>query len=178
MPTRFDAFSRTLHWLMAGLIFFVFAVGLIQEWMPRNDTRPVVIALHLFGGTALIGLVALRIFWAFLRKAPAEVAMPRWMALSSKAAHLLLYGFMLAVPLIGVWLYGVRGRSYSLFGVPMPMLFEKNDSIRRMVGEVHEVTAYLMMTLVILHIGAALYHHIILKDGLLFRMSGRTPSQR
>lgn len=175
MPTRFDALSRTLHWLMAALILFVFAAGLLQEAMPRDGARPVVIALHLFGGTALIGLIALRILWAFLRKAPAEVAMPGWMALSTRATHLLLYGFMLAVPLIGVWLYGVRGRSYSLFGVPMPMLFEKNDTMRRMVGEVHEVTAYLMMALVILHIGAALYHHIVLKDGLLFRMSGRTP---
>jgi cytochrome b561 len=178
MPIRYDALSRALHWLMAALIIFVFAAGIIQEEMPRNAVRPTVIALHLFGGAALIALVALRLPWALLRKAPAVIAMPRWMALSAKATHLLLYAFMLAVPLIGVWLYGVRGRSYSLFGVPMPMLFEKNDAIRRTVGEVHEVTAYLLMALVIVHIGAALYHQIILKDGLLFRMSGRTAPTR
>lgn len=37
-------------------------------------------------------------------------------------------------------------------------------------GEGHEILGFVMLGLVLLHVGAALRHHFILKDGVLRRM--------
>lgn len=172
MSRHYDSASRLLHWLSAVLIVSVFAAALIQEEMPRGDARTLVLALHIFVGSGFLVLVILRGGWALLRPKPVEIPMPGWMSASSRIVHASLYALMLAVPLAGIWLYGVRGRPSALLNVTMPSLFQKNDAMRGIAGEIHELLAYALIAFALLHIGAALYHHFILKDGILERMRG------
>lgn len=173
MPIRYDALSRALHWLMALLIVALFAGAIIRDEMPRGDARNLMLVLHIFGGVLFLGLAVLRGSWLLARARVQDFVMARWMALSSRAVHGLLYVLMLMVPLAGLWLYGVRGRPSTFFGVTMPSLFESNDGVRKLASETHELLAYALVGLAVIHAAAALYHHFVLKDGLLARMFPR-----
>lgn len=100
-PAAFHPFARLLHWLMAVLILAMLFIGvsMVADLSPRH---PVLIGLHKATGLALLVLVVLRIG---VRLAVAHPPLPqdlpmlqRWAA---GASHLLLYGLMLAMPLLG-----------------------------------------------------------------------------
>ena len=97
--------------------------------------------------------------------------MPRWQRVMAHATHAVLYGFILAMPLSG-WLFN------SLHGYPLqwfklfnlPALAAKNDDLSQLAGEVHEWLFYLLLLVLVGHVGAALRHHFFEQDNVLRRM--------
>lgn len=171
-PTRYDVPSRVLHWLMAALIIAAFAAAFIQEEMPRGEARALVLSLHIFGGGLILALALGRLGWAGLRAAPPSAEGSGLLAAAARWTHRALYALMLAAPLAGWWLYSVRGRPSALFGVTFPMVAEKSDAWRGMASEMHEALAWALVGLAAVHALAALYHHFVLRDGLMSRMGG------
>jgi len=86
--------------------------------------------------------------------------------------HGLLYVGMIAIPMAG-WLgSSAAGFSVSPFGLfTLPDLVGKDKALSKEMFELHEVFAFIVMGLVVFHIGAALYHQFVQKDNLLARMS-------
>ena len=76
-----------------------------------------------------------------------------------------------AVPLIG-WAYSsAKGFPIVWFGVlPLPDLVGKNEELAQVLREVHELSAFALVGLALLHIAAALKHQFIDRDNLLARM--------
>lgn len=155
-PAKYSKPQIVLHWGMALLFFvsFVSHEGMKDAWRALVRTgepaMSVGAAVHVWVGVLLLGLVAVRIVTRLLKGAPEAVETGnKLLDLSAKIAHLALYGVMILVPLSGAlaWFGGVRDAS-----------------------EVHEVMFTAGLTLVGLHIVAALYHQFILKDGLMQRM--------
>ena len=67
----------------------------------------------------------------------------------------------------------VLGRELSgdpLRLVPVPRTGRENHDLHETLEEVHEVLFFLMVAVAVVHIFAALYHHFLLKDGVLRRM--------
>lgn len=63
---------------------------------------------------------------------------------------------------------GIPTRIFKLF--TLPTIFGPNDALHELSEEMHEVMAWALVALLVLHIGAALKHHFILKDDILRRM--------
>jgi cytochrome b561 len=174
---RWGTLARFLHWLIAFLILGLFVVGLIMEDLP-GDSRKLVYALHKSFGLFVLALVLLRILWRLTNRAPAEIeSIPLHMKLAAKAGHLGLYALMIAVPLSGWIMHSLSGYTTNWFGqagLPLlPTLTEKtaNRELVHDMGEIHELAAYAIIALVVVHAGAALYHHFIRKDATLARMT-------
>src|SRR3546814_511419 len=78
-----------------------------------------------------------------------------------------------SLPLSG-WTFSSAGQNslnwFGLFDIPKFGL-TKEDAITGIAHETHELLAYLMLGLVLLHIFAALRHQFILKDNMLRRMT-------
>jgi cytochrome b561 len=165
---RYDTLSIALHWIMAALIVALFASGLVAEGFPR-EARRMIHAVHGFAGMALVVLVALRVAWRLAKPVP-HGPMPGWMSLASRLAHLGLYALMLAVPLSGWWMISVQGRTLTLFGVTIPHIVARAPELRGFAEGVHEATAYALIAVAVLHAMAAIYHHVVLRDGVLRRM--------
>lgn len=175
-PTRYSTPSILLHWLMAVLIVAGFSIGLTLDDMPLSPAKFKWIAWHKWIGITVLGLLTLRVLFRLLGRAP---ALPQSMSPSAQAAaklgHLALYALMLAVPLSG-WLMS------SALGFPvvylklvqLPDLVNKNKELGDTLKSVHSVLDWTLATVVIGHIGAALKHQLIDRDGLLARMSLRT----
>ena len=173
MKTRYDNVHITLHWVIALLIVFNFALGLYMADLPLSPHKLQRISWHKWAGVTIFLLVALRLFWRATHEVPPPVAgMPRWQHIASVATHHTLYLLMVAAPVSGWLMSSAYGFQTVWFGlVPLPDLLDKSKEVADVLKEVHEMLNWGMAMLVLLHLAAAVKHHFIDKDGLLFRMS-------
>jgi cytochrome b561 len=81
-----------------------------------------------------------------------------------------LYGLLLAIPLAG-WAYAsAKGWTVTLFHTfSLPGLLP-TGTLPDLLGDLHGLMANLMLAVAGLHVAAALWHHSLLRDGLLARM--------
>ncbi|MHC0053757.1 cytochrome b [Actibacterium sp. D379-3] len=106
--------------------------------------------IHVYVGLAILALVAVRLVVRLIQGAPAaDAAGPDLLKKAVAAAHGLLYLLLVAVPVLGALTW------FGRIGV---------------LGDVHVVAMNVMLAIAGLHAAAALYHHYILKDGVLLRM--------
>jgi cytochrome b561 len=178
---RYTSVAIFLHWLIALLVIGQLAGGLIMVEIPREaaELRFEVFQLHKSFGVTILALTMVRIAWRLLHPVP---ALPSRMSNLEKAlargAHVLFYALLLFVPLIG-WAY-VSTASLNvptmLFGVVhfphIEFLHEASNrkELAPIFEETHEYAAKAVIVLLLLHVGAAVKHHLIDKDGVLVRM--------
>ncbi len=102
---------------------------------------------------------------------PLPQSLTRIEILSAHATHWLLYALFLVMPLSGYISAAAAGHKVSCFGlVQIPPLLPENDRISQAAVAVHLATQFLIYAFVALHVGAALMHWIVRRDGLFERM--------
>ena len=162
-----------LHWLMALMIFGLYAVGLSIDSFAK-PTRLMIVNMHAIGGLALLALLALRIA---ARATTATPDYPSGMGpifrLAAAVGHGLLYLLMLVVPLVGLATFLRAGRTLDLGLFQIPSPFAANRDLAHQIHEVHELLAHLLIATVVGHALIALYHQLILRDGIMERMKLR-----
>ncbi|MES2337227.1 MAG: cytochrome b [Pseudomonadota bacterium] len=170
---RTDRYSRgaiAFHWLIALAIVFNLWLGIWHDGLPRE--WPVMPVHKALGITVLVLSVA-RLAWRLAHRPPSlPTGLPRWERLAAKSAHWTLYGLTIAVPLSGwVMVSGAKVlRPLYWFGVfPIPFL-PVSPAAAGLGHEAHEVLGYALAALVVIHVLAALRHHLILRDATLVRM--------
>ena len=98
--------------------------------------------------------------------------MATWERAFASFTHAILYALMILIPLSG-WVMASASRwpisFFGLFDVPKFNVI-KESTLWEITHEGHELMAFAMIALLLLHIGAALRHHFVLKDGMLARM--------
>lgn len=155
-PKGYSRIQIRLHWVVAVLIAlpFILHEPIAEAWDAFREGvqtafNPVV-ALHVFGGLAVLAFALWRLALRRTRGAPpAPEAEPAPLRLAAHLGHLALYALMILMPLSGAvaWFGGIEG-----------------------AAEAHEVMKPLMLILVAVHVVAALWHQFWLKDGLMLRM--------
>jgi cytochrome b561 len=169
---RYDPVAKALHWLMALLVAIQFGIAWTMPDIGPHTRLGLLISLHLTVG-ALIGLAALaRVSWRLRHSAPGALATePRWLRAGARVSHATLYFLLLIVPLLGWAAASARGWRVTLFpGLALPALLPRGSKSGFLAGDVHSFLAYTLLAIVGLHIAAALYHRLILHDGVLARM--------
>ncbi|WP_338845471.1 cytochrome b [Massilia sp. W12] len=171
--TRYTMPAILLHWLMALLIIATFLLGLQMTGMPGiSPTKLKYFNWHKWMGVGVLLLATLRLLWRLGHAAPAYPAsMPAWQQRAAHSLHHLLYLLFFAVPLAGYFYSLAAGYPIVWFGViPLPVLMEPDPDLKGLFLEAHKVLAWLMMLVVVAHIGAAIKHRIVDKDGIFERM--------
>lgn len=190
--SRYSRVAIIIHWLIALLLAWNIWVG---WWMTDNLENPSAAAsvfkayqFHKSLGLTVLVLTLLRLIWRLTHRPPALPAhMPGWERLAARAGHAGLYLLMIALPLTG-WLYVSAGWNADR-GVPFPVptiwfgFFEwphipglqtlpdpARGSAAGAAMEAHELLVWIAIALVVLHVAAALKHHIIDRDDVLTRM--------
>ncbi len=173
---RWGAVSQALHWLIVLMIFGLAVVGLTLDELPRTPSYFWVYTAHKSMGITVLALVLVRLAWRLYAGAPRPVpGTPGWQHATAVVTHVLLYAVMFAMPLSG-WLYDSASglRPFKLFGLlEMPKLVAPDEAIAATAHEIHEWGLYVLIVLVVVHAGAALYHHLFLGDATLTRMLPR-----
>ena len=163
--------TRAIHWFTVLAIVAVFISVLIGADLEDPDRKKTLIALHQSLGLSVLLLNGLRLLWRWRTPLQSLVADPLKRRIGH-ANHLLVYTLLLAQPLLG-WLYvSARGREVALWGMTLPALIDKNRELAERVHDWHEMAGWLLLALIGLHAAAALYHHYVIRDGVLRRMLG------
>lgn len=169
---RYHRFSIVLHWAMLILFVAVYASMELRELFDKGSApREAMKSLHFMLGLLVFALVWLRIALRF--KYPAPPIQPAPSALQEKAAklaHLMLYAFMIGMPIAGWLVLSAAGKPIPFFGLELPALIGPNKELAGQIKEVHEAVASLGYFLIGAHAAAALYHHHFMRDNTLLRM--------
>lgn len=168
-PAHYDRASIALHWATALLVLLAWGSAHLIDDFPKGPPRWTMLGVHMTLALTLGGVLIARLFWRAARGA--RLASPHagaWRWLSS-GTHLLLYALLIAQLALGLVNAWVRGEHvYTWFVIPE---FDPgNKALRHEVGEWHELGATLILAVAGLHAAAALFHHYVLKDGVLKRM--------
>ena len=178
---RYHTVAMSLHWLMAVLILTNLAIGLSFEFLPMGADKAWLYQFHKSIGLTVLLLTVIRIAWRLGAGAPKEPPMPGWQRVAANIVHFLLYVLMFMIPFSGWALVSASPLNiptYWFWIIPIPDLpgFENLPDAKataHQIGDVHQYLAYSLIALWFIHVGAALQHHFLLKDGVLFRMTPR-----
>jgi cytochrome b561 len=170
-PQRYTPTAMALHWLLALMILGSLAMGLYMTSLPLSPTRLRLYNWHKWAGMVILLLSAARLLWRLFHVPPADVPMPAWQQRAAHATHWAMYGLFFAIPLAG-WAYSsAAGFPIVLFGVlPLPDWVSADREFAELIKPLHKWLAYGLGVLVLIHVGAALKHHVVDGDGLLRRM--------
>jgi superoxide oxidase len=170
---RFDQISITLHWLTVLLIVLQFSSAWLREAVDHDSSLAVtILTTHRTSG-ALIWVVSLvRLVWRhnFAYLPPFPESMSKLQQTLAKANEYSLYALLLIQPITGLGRSLFRGAPFELLIWQVPALFEQDDAIRHVFAEAHEIGANVLLALIGLHAGTALFHRLFLRDGVLQRM--------
>jgi cytochrome b561 len=172
----YSAVAKLLHWLVAS---FVLSTIPIAFWMSNISPGPLqdkLYNLHKSFGISILALMLLRITYRLTAGAPApDPTLVPWQRAVSSTMHTLLYVLLLAMPVVG-WIansaYGAPTPFFGLFD--LPPIVGKNEPLSERLFTLHRWTGWVVTTLAAMHIGAALQHHFIHRDGVLRRMLPRS----
>lgn len=152
-PLGYSALQIWLHWIVAVLVVFQLIFGeaisggfdaRVEDGASGYTTQAL---LHIAAGV-LIGLFMLwRLVQRFGRGVPDEGA--GLQGLAAKVGHWAFYAILIVAPLVGLAAW-----------------FGKSEDI----ADLHTTVKPVLIVLIAVHVLAALWHHFILKDGLLLRM--------
>jgi cytochrome b561 len=173
---RFDHVSIALHWMTVLLIVIQFSSAWAWEDVDHGDQiAATLLAAHVNSGALVWFVGVARLIWRhnFAYLPPFPPSMPKIQQTIAKANEYSLYVLLLVQPITGLGRVLWRGRPFDLLFWQVPALFEENDSIRHFLAETHEFGAKALLALIGLHVGAALFHRLVLRDGVLQRMLPR-----
>lgn len=171
----YGSVSIIIHWLSALTIFGLFGVGFwmvdlsyYSEWY---RTAP---HYHKSVGLLLLAVTIFRIIWKVVTPSPKIIAKKRIESIAAHAGHGILYVLLLVILVSGYLISTADGRAIDVFNwFAVPSLGELFANQEDIAGEIHEYAAYTIMGFAVLHILAALKHHVVDKDATLTRMIGR-----
>ncbi|MTH98927.1 cytochrome b [Roseibium sp. RKSG952] len=175
------------HWTMAVLIICMLALGLIMTSMPQSNPLTFQLyQLHKSFGIVVLALAVLRLAWRAVNPGPKLPETSKaWELAAAKLGHAGLYALMLLIPLSG-WLMvstsplNIPTLLFNVWQVPhipVPAFFGSKQQVTGFFSESHELLAYVLIALLVLHVAAALKHHFIERDQILRRMISTGPGR-
>lgn len=160
---KYTLATRIFHWVGALLI--------VGAWVAIEQGDDY-ISLHKSIGASFFIWTLLRIINRFVSKAPPHPPMPKWQTGVAHLTHLGLYLAMLAMPITGMLMSMYGGRGVSVFGLfSFPSVVGIDREMAKLMNGIHTgAMFYVLIFLVVAHVGGALYHQFIMKDNLIARM--------
>jgi cytochrome b561 len=169
---RYGVVAQLFHWTIVVLIVTQFVLANKAGNLPLGAAKIATLAQHKSVGMTIFGLAILRLIWRWLNPVPPlPPGTPGWQRVAAHASHWALYGLLLIIPLFGWLMSSARNFSVSWFGIfTFPDLIAPNRPRYEFFHDAHEALATVLFCVAILHIAAALKHHLINRDNVLRRM--------
>lgn len=173
LETQYSRMARGLHWMMAALILAMIPVGVL---MTQPDLyRPLQNTLFIFHkniGVVLLLLIVIRVAYRLTHKpAPLPAELPEWQHRIAGLSHLAIYALLVIVPVAGYIRVKAGGFPIeSLDALGVPSLVMRSDALAEIAKSVHYFGGLALAGLIAMHIGAALHHGVLRKDGVFSRM--------
>jgi cytochrome b561 len=168
----YSGVAKLLHWVIAVCVLFIIPAGILMGKLPDGNAKNLIYTLHRSFGVVILALMLIRLAYRLVNGAPApEPTLTAMQRMVSHVVHLALYALLIAQSLIGWVATSAYGAAISVFGLfTLPALVGKDEALAKPLFEVHELIGFAVAGLVLMHVGAALFHYFIKRDGVLQRM--------
>jgi cytochrome b561 len=168
---------RVLHWAIAALVLTTIPIGLAMASRADANIFDAITntfyAMHKAIGFTVLSFMVLRLMVKIGIGAPAYPAsMPRRLVVAAKSVHHLIYILLFVTPILGwagVTAYPALVIAGGISLPPLPLV-PQNEALAERLFAVHGFLAFTLALLLIGHVGAALRHLLIEKDGVFGRM--------
>jgi cytochrome b561 len=170
LVSRYHPLLVALHWILAVLIIAALALGaLVMVKIPNTDPMKLeALRSHMIGGSLILVLMLGRLVARLRTEHPTLPSAGH--ALLDRlawASHRMLYVALFGQAVSGLVIALQTGLPGIVFrGGTLPASFWVYP-----MRSVHYLCSRMLMALIALHIIGALYHTLLLRDGLLRRMS-------
>lgn len=183
-----------MHWLTGLIIFIMFAIGWYMADLPKDAAKTMSLDLFDLGiytkqfaeaitprtfyfnlhkslGITVLALILVRVYIRFSKGYPAfPTTLKAWEVRLADLVHKGLYVLMVAMPLTGLVVAINSKYGISWFGLHLISGVDNKD-MRDVFVEAHEAIAAILMTVIVVHVVAAIKHKVVDKDEVMERMS-------
>jgi cytochrome b561 len=168
--TQFTALMRGLHWTMAAMVLTMLGIGVTM--VASLADYHLLVSIHRPLGAGILVLVVVRFVVRRLSSLPPfPPTMSRRERMAASASEYTLYGLMIVLPLVGWGMLSAARYPVVLFGsVHLPFILLHDAMLYASLRRAHTVLACLLFLAFLAHFGAILFHTLIVRDGMLFRM--------
>jgi cytochrome b561 len=170
---RYNNTAIALHWLIALLIVWGFALGWVMTDIPGiTPAKLKYFSWHKWLGVTVFVLALVRLGWRLGHPAPAlGNAMHTAEKFAAHAAHFLLYVLMLGIPVSGYFYTAAAGIPVVYLGIlPLPTLIAPDQALAASLKTVHIWMNYGLLAIVAAHLLGVIKHEVLDRQRLLARM--------
>ena len=177
---RYALVQRLLHWLIAVLVLGALAGGALL-WAYGFDglkdtfgmaATNTIYTYHKTAGVLVLGLMLIRLALRLaLGAPPAHPSLSPGLAAFARATHLTFYGLLILMPVLGWAATAAGGYPIQFFDLTLPGLIGENKALSETLYGMHGVVGLAIAALASLHIAAAMRHWLVLKDGVIHRIT-------
>ncbi|HEX6364476.1 MAG TPA: cytochrome b [Albitalea sp.] len=179
---RYDKVAIALHWVIGIALLAQIAFGfMLDDIAPRGTpARSMVINLHKSIGLVLGIAIVARLAWRLAHRPPAWPAtMPSWQQRAALWTHRALYTCMVLMPVSGYVASNFSKHGVKFFNVVKLEPWGPDlKAVYDVFNGIHVTTAVVFTALIALHVGAALRHAWLRRDGVFRRMWPRAGAAR
>ncbi|MEZ5652168.1 MAG: cytochrome b/b6 domain-containing protein [Burkholderiaceae bacterium] len=176
---RYDPISQIFHWLTAIAVVIAFVLG--PEGfgkLMRSGVDPATrsdIVWHETLGILVFALTLLRLIWVAVRPKAPKFLLSTWQHAASRLAQALLWLMLLALPVTALLTLASEGFPMTLLGgfrvEPIAAIALSALAGAADWGEVHGFLGDAILVMAGVHAAGAIFHHVVVKDGVLLSMT-------
>ena len=168
----YSSTARLFHWLTAALVLVMIPIGIVMANANVGPAQDTLYHLHRSIGATLLPLVLVRLLYRMNHPPP---PLPAGVAAGQRriahVTHGALYGLLLLQAMVGCIATSAYRAPILVFWLfELPPIWPVDRPFSEALFAVHRVIGFALVILIVLHIGAALFHHVVLKDVVLRRM--------
>ena len=169
---------QCVHWVIALLVASQLTLALVLPRLLSLEYGQLVLGLHRQVGIAILLCMLVRLGLALRYRVPAPPsALPAWQKFAMTSMHRVMYLLLLVQPVLGICISWARGVTVTVFGlIPLPAPFDISDTARDRITQAHIVIAVLLLTLIVLHLGAIIFNRWVRRLSVMDRILPSAPA--
>lgn len=170
-PKQFTVSMRILHWLMAAMVLTMIGIGVAMAASLASYHS--LVSVHRPLGILILVLVVFRyVNRRFSTLPPFPPAMSSRERFIATASEMGFYSLLFVEPLVGWGMLSAARYPIVLYGsLHLFPILPHSPVLFALLRKTHTLLAYLLFLMFVAHLGAILFHTLIVRDGLFSRMA-------
>ena len=158
-----------LHWLSAAILFIQIPLGFYLVDLDFGDQRITIEDIHVTLGLTVFYIIIIRLINNILNPTPKlDPSIFKGQRFLAKLNHVLLYIAILAITISGILKKLFNGETLTIFFREIQI--NENFDLTDQFYEIHILSNYTLIGLIVLHITAVIIHKLFFGDNLLKRI--------
>ena len=167
--TEYGLISKLLHWISAVLLFIQIPIGFYLVDLDFGPERITVEDIHIILGLSIFYLVILRLVYKIFNPTPRlEPSVFKGQKFLAKLNHVMLYVTILSITISGIFKKLFNGETLTI--IFKKIKIQDNFQLGELFYDIHVISNYVLIVLIIIHILAVITHKLFFNDSLLKKM--------